>query len=347
MPTQPAPQVQPEDGLVHWMMAHAGRPGGYLARPKWDDRSQDWDPGTRWWILDLLTCQDGASAGEEPEEEPEDVCTPVPHENSEQMLLFIGVYVVGTAFIVNVLRVAFNTWVRSQKGMAKQLSQAFFGRKGDKTRQRLSQVAHYCRREIQGSKGANLHERTAEFFSDKTKVGWKASYTEDDKATNFGDVSEAGSPRPHQNKRKVNRWLTKKQFTRKFVRVLKAMEVDPRGEAEKDGKAQWRRGDKLLSWKEACYKISCLTVGAQSFEEAVCMELFEQACGDDEYISPDGECRTGLPRHMPAPSLSDRLFPPTEIQTFILFYDEDVENAMELEGEALSTMSPEDALEQL
>ena len=50
---------------------------------------------------------------------------------------------------------------------------------------------------------------------------------------------------------------------------------------------------------------------------------------------------------MPAPSLSDRLFPPTEIQTFILFYDEDVENAMELEGEALSTMSPEDALEQL
>jgi len=46
MPTQPAPGVQPEDGLVHWMMAHAGRPGGYLARPDWDDRSQDWDPGT-------------------------------------------------------------------------------------------------------------------------------------------------------------------------------------------------------------------------------------------------------------------------------------------------------------
>ena len=49
----------------------------------------------------------------------------------------------------------------------------------------------------------------------------------------------------------------------------------------------------------------------------------DQACGDDEYISLD------------------------EIQKFILFYDEDVEDAMELEGEALSTMSPEDALEQL
>jgi len=158
--------------------------------------------------------------------------------------------------------------VRSQEGFAKQLSQAFFGRKGDKTRQRLSQVADYCRREIQGSKGANVHEKTAAFFSDKERVGWKARYTEDDKASNFGDVSEAGSPRLHQNKWKVNRWLTKKQFTRKFVRVLKDME------AEKDGKIQWRRGDKLLSWKEACYKISCLTVGAQSFEEAVCMELF-------------------------------------------------------------------------
>ena len=292
-------------------------------------------------VLDLLTCQDGASVGDK----KYDVCTPATHEYSRQLWLFIGVYAVGTAFIVNFLRMAFNTWVRSSKGMAKQLSQAFFGRKGDKTRQRLSQVAHYCRREIQkeldGKEGANVHEKTAAFFSDKERAGWKARYTEEDMATNFGDVSEVGSPRLHQNKWKVNRWLTKKQFTRKFVRVLEDME------AEKDGKTQWRRGDKLLSWKEACYQISCLTVGAQSFEEAVCMELFEQACGGDEYISPDGECRTGLPRHMPAPSLSDRLFPPTEIQTFILFYDEDVENAMELEGEALSTMSPEDALEQL
>ena len=63
-------------------------------------------PCCAWQVLDLLTCQDGASVGEQ----PEDVCTPVPHENSEQMVLFIGVYVVGTAFIVNVLRVAFNTW---------------------------------------------------------------------------------------------------------------------------------------------------------------------------------------------------------------------------------------------
>ena len=57
-------------------------------------------------MLDLLTCQDGASVGEQ----PEDVCTPATHKYSEQLQLFIGVYVVGTAFIVNVLRVAFNTW---------------------------------------------------------------------------------------------------------------------------------------------------------------------------------------------------------------------------------------------
>ncbi len=87
-------------------------------------------------VLDLLTCQDGASVGDT----KYDVCAPTTHEYSQQLRLFIGVYVVGTAFIVNFLRMAFNTWVRSQKGMAKQLSQAFFGRKGDKTRQRLSQV---------------------------------------------------------------------------------------------------------------------------------------------------------------------------------------------------------------
>ena len=72
-------------------------------------------------MLDLLTCQDGASVGDSrgpdgllqdrgPDDLLVDPCTPVAHEYSEQLWLFIGVYVVGTAFIVNVLRVAFNTW---------------------------------------------------------------------------------------------------------------------------------------------------------------------------------------------------------------------------------------------
>ena len=63
-------------------------------------------------VLDLLTCQDGASVGEDrgPDDLLVDDCTPATHEYSRQLRLFIGVYVVGTAFIVNVLRMAFNTW---------------------------------------------------------------------------------------------------------------------------------------------------------------------------------------------------------------------------------------------
>ena len=325
MPTQqPAQGVYPVDGLLHWMLESSGQSSGFLARRNWtgsgaarlaDAVDQGGEEHNWWDVLDLSTCDDGATASSDAP------CLVQGYQPSVQLKSFLMLYISTTFAIVAYLHAGYRTWERMQSENFKTTLRVLFPHHIDSEKQHIAMIAAWCRqvslrddgthKQGSGDKGAkSMHERFADFFNEE--LGIKAKYTGTGNERFGVDSSiEADVHAKHPEYREVNPWLCRNAFVLKFKPFLQKMNASAFEKSDSVGGAHAR------GCAPFCHKLLC-----RDFNKTVCEELFEQISGRDEYVSLD------------------------ELQEFILFFHEDHDSDDESDNDdSPRAFNEQDALE--